>query len=247
MEIHDAARRGFEREADAYERGRPEYPPAAVDWLDEQLGIAPGRVVIDVGAGTGKLTRALLPSGADVVAVEPVDAMRDVLMRQWPGVPALSATAEALPVADASSDAIVVGQAFHWFDGPRALAEFHRVLREGGRLGLIWNRRRLEQQMQQEIDEIIEPYRGDTPAYRGEGWRRPFKRGELFEEVATRTVPFEQRLDAEHVVDRVGSISFIAALELGPRVEVLDRVRRLAEARREPLEYVSDVFVFRRT
>src|SRR5437588_5658396 len=116
MTVHESARRGFERHADAYERGRPNYPAEATAWLVTKLGLGPGRTVVDVGAGTGKLTRALLPSGATVIAVEPVAAMRAVLKRELPTVQAMNGTAESLPLPDASADAIVVGQAFHWFD-----------------------------------------------------------------------------------------------------------------------------------
>ncbi len=163
MSIHDEARRGFGRGADAYERGRPGYPPKAIRWLERRLELGPGRTVVDVGAGTGKLTRELVASGADVLAVEPVPAMRAVLERAVPEARALEGTAESLPVGDGSVDAIVVAQAFHWFDGPAALAEFHRVLRPDGRIALIWNRRLREQPLHRAISEIIEPYRGDTP------------------------------------------------------------------------------------
>ena len=100
----------------------------------------PGRTAVDVGAGTGKLTRALSGSGATLIAVEPVAEMRAVLERELPEVRALESTAESLPLDDASVDAVVVGQAFHWFDAPAALTEFRRVLGEGGRLGLVVER-----------------------------------------------------------------------------------------------------------
>src|SRR5438067_5347592 len=128
MSVHESARRGFERQADAYERGRPPYPCEATSWLVEMLRLGPARTVVDVGAGTGKLTRALLPSGAELIAVEPVAAMRNVLERELPIARALDGTAESLPLPNAAADAIVVGQAFHWFDAPAALREFHRVL-----------------------------------------------------------------------------------------------------------------------
>jgi ubiquinone/menaquinone biosynthesis C-methylase UbiE len=128
--VHQAAR-GFEQAADAYERARPTYPQAAVAWLCERLAVRRGRRVLDLAAGTGKLTRSLVAAGADVVAVEPIAAMRE---RLPPEVEALDGTAEAIPLPGASVDAVTVAQAFHWFDAEPALAEIHRVLRPGGTL-----------------------------------------------------------------------------------------------------------------
>ncbi|HEY5261934.1 MAG TPA: class I SAM-dependent methyltransferase, partial [Solirubrobacteraceae bacterium] len=122
--VHAAASQGFGRAAEAYEQGRPEYPPETVTWLVERLDLRSGRVVADVGAGTGKLTRALEPSGATLIAVEPVAEMREILARRSPNARVVDAAAEKLPLPDGSVDAIVAGQAFHWFDGRRALREF---------------------------------------------------------------------------------------------------------------------------
>jgi SAM-dependent methyltransferase len=242
--IHEAAARGFERQAEAYERGRPGYPADAIAWLVEQLGLGPGRVVVDVGAGTGKLARALEPSGAEVVAVEPVDGMRAVLARELPAVRALSGTAESLPLEPDTADAIVVGQAFHWFDAPAALVEFRRVLRPAGRLGLVWNVRDRRQELQRRVDEITEPLRGDTPSQAAGGWREWLERSELFRPVAQLEMPFELELDPDTAVDRIGSVSFVAALEDPRREQVLDRIRALAREHPEPWAYVSEVYVF---
>ena len=133
--IHEAAARGFAQAVDAYERGRPGYPPEAVERLCEAVGIGPGRAVLDLAAGTGKLTRLLVPTGAELVAVEPVEQMRAALARALPEVTALAGTAEDVPLPAASVDAVVAGSAFHWFRGEEALAEIHRVLRPDGRLG----------------------------------------------------------------------------------------------------------------
>src|SRR5262245_56757726 len=116
---------GFDSAATAasYERARPSYPAEAVAHLVGHGGIGPGRRVLDLAAGTGKLTRLLVPTGAEVVAVEPVPAMRDQLTAVLPGVTVHDGTAGALPLPDNSVDAVTVGQAFHWFDPPRALAE----------------------------------------------------------------------------------------------------------------------------
>jgi ubiquinone/menaquinone biosynthesis C-methylase UbiE len=246
--VHDVARQGFAKDPAAYERGRPGYPPETIAWLTDRLGLGPGRVVLDVGAGTGKLTRALSGSGARVLAVEPLDQMRAVLERTAPEAQALAGTAEALPVTDATVDAIVVAQAFHWFDTPAALAEFDRVLRPGGKFALVWNRRRTEEPLQRAIDEIMEPYHDDSPRHRRSAWRERLERVGRFVAAEEFELPFEQRLDTAGLVDRVVSTSFIAALDDATRADVVDRVRRLAEAQSQPLRlgYVSEVCVYRR-
>jgi SAM-dependent methyltransferase len=246
MTIHDAARTGFAREAEAYERGRPTYPPEATNWLGAELGLAPGRVVVDVGAGTGKLTRSLLGSGAEVLAVEPVAAMRAVLERELPGIRALASVAESMPVGDGAADAIVAGAAFHWFDGPAALAEFHRVLRPEGRLGLIWNARDRRQPLQRSLDALIAPLRGSTPSMGSGRWREAFEDSALFGPVGERKFPFELELDQDQFVDRIASISFIAALDDMPRRDLLERVRLLAAEHPEPWSYVAQAYVFER-
>lgn len=248
MGIHQEARRGFQAGASAYERGRPSYPGEVIEWLIGRLGLKPGRVVLDVGAGTGKLTRELVASGAEILAVEPVPAMRAVLGEAVPGARVLDGTAEALPVPDESADAITVAQAFHWFDVPRTLAEFHRVLRGGGRFALIWNRRRLDQPLQREIHAIIDPYRGDTPSHgRGE-WREPVASSGLFAPVDEVELPYEQELGVEGVVDRVASTSFIAALDERERAGVVGRVRELASGWAEPLRlgYTTEAYIYER-
>ena len=244
MTVHAAARRGFERQADAYERGRPAYPPAATAWLIDELRLEPGRTVVDVGAGTGKLTRSILPSGATVIAVEPVAAMRAVLERELPGVRALEGTAESLPLDDGVADAVVVGQAFHWFDATAALAEFRRALSGHGRLGLVWNVRDRRQELQRAIDEITEPLRGDTPSQAGGAWRTALERSRRFESAGELRFPFLLEVEPEAAVDRIGSISFIAALDDRAREHVLERVRCLASEHREPWAYVTEVYVY---
>jgi ubiquinone/menaquinone biosynthesis C-methylase UbiE len=127
----------FGAAASTYERARPSYPHAAVDWLLP----AGARTVVDLGAGTGKLTRLLARDGVDVTAVDPSEGMLAQLRDALPGVPALVGSAERIPLPDRFADAVLVGQAWHWVDVPRASAEVARVLKPGGRLGLIWNHR----------------------------------------------------------------------------------------------------------
>jgi SAM-dependent methyltransferase len=248
VNIHEDARRGFGRAADAYERGRPGYPAKAIRWLERRLELGPGKTVVDVAAGTGKLTRELLESGATVVAVEPVAAMRAVLEQVVPEATALDGTAEALPLGAESVDAILVAQAFHWFDGPAALVEFHRVLRRGGRFALIWNRRLREQPLWRAISEITEPYRHATPSHHRGEWRETVTATVLFTRVDELETPLEQVLDADQLVDRIGSTSFIAALGDAERMQVLDRLRAVAAEAggRVRLGYVTEAYVYQR-
>jgi SAM-dependent methyltransferase len=246
MAVHEAARRGFERQSDAYERGRPAYPPQAIDWLARQLNLEPGRTVIDVGAGTGKLTRPLRALGAEVIAIEPVAGMRAVLERELAGLRALDGTAESVPLPSTCADAVVVGQAFHWFDAPRALTEFHRVLRPGGRLALVWNMRDRSQPLQQAIDKITEPLRGDTPSQVRGAWRSAFADSRQFVLRDELSLPFELEVARDTFVDRIMSISFIAARDDPERHEVQSRVEALASEHPEPWAYVCEAYVFDR-
>jgi SAM-dependent methyltransferase len=238
--VHGAAARGFARAADAYDRGRPEYPPDALAWLAGRLGLGPGRRVLDLAAGTGKLTRPLLATGAEVVAVEPVAEMR---ARIGAAAQVLEGTAEAIPLGDGAAHAVTVAQAFHWFDGPAALAEIHRVLRPGGALALVWNRRPLDDPVHAEIERLISPYRGATPARASEAWRTAFEHTESFGPLEERTFDHAQPLDADLLADRVGSISFVAGLEPGARERLLSAVRALAADGPVLLRYVCEVFV----
>ncbi len=145
----------FGAEAAAYERGRPSYPPEAIDWL-----LPPGaRDVLDLGAGTGKLTTRLVERGLGVVAVDPIPEMLELLSNSLPDTPALLGTAEEIPLPDDSVDAVLVAQAWHWFDPERAVKEVARVLRPGGRLGLVWNTR----------DERLGWVQGSRPHHRPRG------------------------------------------------------------------------------
>jgi SAM-dependent methyltransferase len=199
-----------------------------------------------VGAGTGKLTRALARTGAHLIAVEPVAQMRSVLEREVPDAQALAGRAEEIPLPDGTVDAIVAGQAFHWFDGRRALAEFHRVLRPGERLGLIWNRRDRTQPLQQGIDQIIEPYRQDTPAHDTDRWARVFDENPWFGPADRTEISSAQTLDADGLVDRVISISYVSALEPDERRRVEERLRALAVDGLEPLRHRTEVFGYAR-
>lgn len=135
-DLHARRASSFGAQAAAYAEHRPDYPATAIDWVLDGLTTTK---VLDLAAGTGKLTESLVDRGYDVTAVEPDPAMLAELRGRYPLVEALTGTAEEIPLPDASVDAVFVGQAFHWFDVPRALAEIGRVLRPGGVLGMLWN------------------------------------------------------------------------------------------------------------
>lgn len=227
MGIHDTAARGFGRAADLYERARPGYSGPAVSRLARELAITAGATVLDLGAGTGKLTRELARTDAFVVAVEPVEGMRRTFRSVLPGTPLVGATAEALPVASATVDSVAVAQAFHWFRPETAMAEIHRVLRPGGRLGLIWNIRDDTVEWLGALTRLIDSQAGSGHRYRYGAWRESFSSSALFGPLQTVTFQTEQRVDTDGVVDRVASISYIAALPAPERERVAHRVRDL--------------------
>ncbi len=230
---------GYARSVAAYRRGRPGYPQAAVDFLAARLPLGPGRTVVDLAAGTGKLTSPLLATGAEVVAVEPVAEMRAALPA---GARALDGTAEAMPLDTGSADAVAVAQAFHWFDGDAALAEIHRVLRPGGALALVWNRRRMDEPLNQAIEELIAPYRG-RPSTFHTGWRAAFERTKLFGQFEERVFPNVQSLDADGLADRVASVSFIGALDENERTKVVRAARALAGPAGVTIHHDTEVLV----
>jgi SAM-dependent methyltransferase len=246
--IHQAAQ-AFDGAAEAYDRGRPGFPPEAVANLVDVLRIGAGVRVLDLAAGTGKLTRMLAPSGAELVAVEPLDGMRVRLEASLPGVPALKGAAEAIPLPEASVDAVTVAQAFHWFDGKAALGEIHRVLAPGGRLGLLWNAKDEQEDWVARLGELIEPHRGTAPRYDSGSWRIAFEETALFTPLAAEHFSHVHEVDTESVVDRVLSISFIAALTGKEREQIGEQVISLLAEHPETraretfrLPYRTDVY-----
>jgi SAM-dependent methyltransferase len=252
--IHGTAARGFGAAgtAAAYDRGRPEYPAEALAWIAGRLGVGPGRRVLDAGAGTGKLSRGLAAAGAEVLALEPVAAMRERLAG-IPGVRALDGTAEAIPLPDGSVDAVACGQAFHWFREAEALAEFRRVLVPGGRLALLWNTRDESIPWVAALGAILETRRRglpDTYDFRTGRWKAAFGGGGPFGPLERRRFPFVHRLPPAAVLDRVASVSFVAALPAADRSALVAEVRALLEGhpgtrgRAElDLPYFTDAFV----
>lgn len=215
-EFH-ANRLSFGHAADLYDRIRPTYPPEAVAWA---VGPPPRRVV-DLGAGTGKLTRVLADAGHDVVAVEPDDGMRARLAQVLPGVAALAGSAEDVPVPDASVDAVVAGQAYHWFDGARAHPEIARALRPGGVFAPIWNRRDEDESWVAEFTALLSEFDGSLGAV------TPVLPAELFEPVEAAVFRHAVPMTPDGLVDLVRSRSYYLTATPERRAELERLVRDL--------------------
>jgi SAM-dependent methyltransferase len=226
MPVHISAEEGYANVGATYEKGRPEYPSDAVAYLLQRLG---GTRVVDLAAGTGKFTRALLAAGVTPIAVEPVAHMRETLRAQQLGVEVVDGTAESMPLPDNSVDAVIAAQAFHWFDAPAALREIHRVLKPMGALGLIWNRGP-DLDWARPIWNELDALRGDTPSAWSFKWREAFTESAGFSPLHTATFRHEQQSGRDGLVARVMSISFVAAGPQAPRDELETQLRAACDA-----------------
>ncbi|EIK73338.1 methyltransferase domain protein [Pseudomonas synxantha BG33R] len=227
--VHTSAQQGFSTQAVTYAQGRPDYPRQLTGWLADALGIDAQSTVVDLGAGTGKFTRLLCSLAPTVIAVEPVAAMGAQLSKLLPDVRLLDGTAESIPLASASVDALVCAQAFHWFSTRAALAEIHRVLKPKGCLGLVWNVRDESVDWVAAITEIITPYEGDTPRFHTGHWRVPFT-GEYFRAPQKTCFAYHHVGSPQEVImDRFLSVSFIAALPAAQKATVTAQLRTLID------------------
>ena len=227
----------FAEVAGAYERGRPDYPDEAVRWL---AGDEP-KDVVDLGAGTGKLTRALVTAGHRVTAIEPLPQMLELLPEAAPGAFAILGNAEVIPLPDAHADVVTCAQSFHWFDHPVALPEIARILRPGGHLALVWNTRDDDEPWVARLSAII-----GNEAVSDEVVDDPIAASGLFEPVETATFRFEQLVDRDRLLDLVLSRSYCAKLTPAEREPILDAVGTLYDEVAGPdgavLPYVTECF-----
>ena len=225
--VHTSAQQGFSTQAVTYAQGRPDYPRQLTGWLTEALHIDAHSTVIDLGAGTGKFTRLLNTLAPALIAVEPVQAMGAQLRKLLPDVRLVNGTAESIPLETAVADALVCAQAFHWFSTQAALAEIHRVLKPGGRLGLVWNVRDESVDWVAAITDIITPYEGDTPRFHSGRWREAFT-GEYFTAPEMTTFAYQHVGSPQEVImDRFLSVSFIAALPAAQKATVTAQLQAL--------------------
>lgn len=207
--------KSFDRAADEYEHGRPGYP----DTIAEVVPVAPSATVLDLAAGTGKLTRVLARRYARVIAVEPLAALRAIVEREAPAAVALDGRAEAIPLGDAAVDAVFVAQAFHWFANHEAVAEIARVLRPGGVLAILSNETVPPVPLPDAYRTRLDELGGKRPPAASD-WRKTIARGP-FEGLRTASVEHEQVSDKDAVLAFAASLSFIASRD--------DREAALAE------------------
>ena len=225
--IHHSAALGYSSSPDIYDRGRPEYSAEVDSWLSGDLGLHENQTALDLGAGTGKFTKRLLATGAHVCAIDPVPAMLERLKRQHVDLDVRTGSAEAIPFGDAAFDVVVCAQSFHWFAAEDAIVEIRRILKPGGRLGLIWNVRDERLAWVAALTRIIEPFEGDAPRYRTQTWREVFP-AEGFTPLREHKFSYRHKGSPEQViVDRVLSVSFIAALDAAARAQVVTQIREL--------------------
>lgn len=238
---NDPGTAGF-ADGERYQSSRPDYPADAVLFMVEALGIEPDCHVIDLGAGTGIFTEQLLSFGPRVTAVEPASGMREVFTRRLPGVTVLDGSDANIPVESGSVDCVVAAQSFHWFDAPVALEEIHRVLVEGGRLGLVWNER---DESVPWVAELSRAMRWDV--------LQPYEVGRDFTEVVAagpflnverRTFTHRQVLDHERLRQQVLSTSYIAVMDDTEQFALMDRVASVLTSLPDPvtMPYVTTVY-----
>jgi SAM-dependent methyltransferase len=233
MSLHPLVH-GFADAAGAYERGRPGYPPTVIEAVAEALGLDEGARVADVGAGTGKLSRALLAAGFEVVAVEPLPGLRAALGAAVPDAQVLAGTAEALPLEERSVDAVVCADAYHWFDGPRAVAEFARVTRPGrGGLALLWNWDGGQDDppaWRTELNALADCLRPEHPSFvGGDQGRGAVDASPSFGPLALQEVDHDFVTDRSRIVDHFASMSWIGALPSPQRRDIRRNVAAILE------------------
>ena len=225
-----------------YERGRPGYPAEAIDLLTTELGLGPGSSVVDLAAGTGKLTAALVERFERVRAIEPLAEMLAVLRERVPRAEAIEGSAETMPIPDASADAVFAAQAFHWFAGEPALTEIARVMRPGGGLGLLWNTSPWETREGpwfSALDDLLERSRADLTTVRRHAsgaWMETFAGEHRFEPLSAAVCANSQRLPREDLIAALASRSYVAVLGKADRAELLGGIEAMLDRPDAPLE-----------
>jgi SAM-dependent methyltransferase len=238
MSLHPLAA-SFGEVADAYERGRPDYPPAVADTITAELSLQPGARVLDLGAGTGKLTRALVEAGFDVIAVEPQAPLRAILASGVGAQRVRAGTAEAIPLEDSTVRVVTVADAFHWFDHQLALAEIERVLEPQGGLVVVTSAPDLDgASWAHEVGSLVAASRPEHPHYDGSSWKEAVAAAGAWTEPREVRVSGRYPADSRRLLDWITSFSWIAAMAPDERAGVLARAQQLIDAGHTPATFV---------
>ncbi|MEZ4845590.1 MAG: methyltransferase domain-containing protein [Bdellovibrionota bacterium] len=239
----------FQTDTGAYERGRPEYPQKVIDCLSVSFPILPNSTVLEIGSGTGKFTRLLLENGVNPIALEPLEYMRKRFSQMFPNVEVIDGVAEAIPLPDQSVDHVIVAQAFHWFDAHKAMREIHRVLKPKGNLALVWNVQDRSVDWVEKLGQIVDEHEKGITQYRTSQWRNAFMAFKIFSPLQEVKFNHVHSSTPEMILDRVASISFIAALPESEKKLVLKNVRNLIESHPDirakttiDFPYITDLF-----
>jgi SAM-dependent methyltransferase len=230
----DPLARAFAGVADVYDQARPDFPPEPIDWAWQRLGLGEDDTVVDLAAGTGKLSQALVGRAGRLIAVEPQAEMRRVLAERVPAAEIVDATAEELPLNAGSVRAVFVASAFHWFDGPAALAAIHRVLVPGGGLALLWNDFDDEgqpwaEEFGERLDAVPAPdARPENRPHTGL-WRTAFEDSTLFGPLESRLFARKARVEVDRLLLLMSTFSVLAARPQAEQQALMSDLRRIVE------------------
>jgi len=229
-DVNTIAAQGFEQAATVYEQARPSYPNEVID-LIKSLCNKPD-IIVDIGAGTGKLTRLLGPIGArEIIAIEPVSAMRENLKNIPIITKIIDGTAEHIPFEDHTIDMIICGQSFHWFANHRTLAEFNRVLKSNGLVVLVWNLAdNRGREWAEHISEYVNSFKpSEVERYKGMEWKKAFDNQNFFSSLQHEQFTHKQRVTRDLTINRVLSMSFVAALPAEEQTKLVNEVRNMLD------------------
>jgi len=252
--VHTMAAKGFELQVDVYDKNRPSYPKESVQSLIQQFGINKQSTVLDLAAGTGKMTQLLEPFVGKLIAVEPAENMRKKLKENTTTAEILEGTAESIPLSNESVDVVVVAQAFHWFCNRKALQEIHRVLKKDGGLALIWNLEDNNTDWVAEVRNLVEQFEDNAPQFRHGTWNKIFEETlDLFSSKDHQKFSYSLDCTSEMIWLRILSKSYISVLQQTQQEQLKQKLteillRHFPQLKNSentvPYPYVTDLYTY---